>query len=410
MRVDGEGRVRPGLAGSWDRSPDAKTWTFELRPDARFHDGRPCDAAAVKAYFDRWIGRPEHDWLGMNSRVERIEAPDARRVVFVLRESYPLVRDLAAVNPCAVAGGGPDSRVGTGAFRVERREAGATLLVPVGDGPRIRVDTLDGGDHVVLSPISALRAEQVDLVVDGWVPQIPRGEARRLGDGDAFRVWTSPGSLTLFLAFNRDAGPFRDRAARLRLAAAIDRAALVREVAAGFAEPAETLFSVPSWPARRVEPLPRLEAAGPVAARFLVHDLDPDHVRLALAIARQARDAGVAIEVVAASRPEFLRRRAAGDYDLILGRTHGLPYDPHMWLVSRFLSPELAAAVRATFMVEGEELAARYAAIEARIESEARVVPLFVPHRLALGRRGVEGVRLGRNAYDNDLAAARLAR
>jgi hypothetical protein len=55
-------------------------------------------------------------------------------------------------------------------------------------------------------------------------------------------------------------------------------------------------------------------------------------------------------------------------------------------------------------------VAARYAGIEARIEAEALLVPLFAPHRLALARRGVEGLRLGRNAYAIDLSEARCAR
>ncbi|MCK6460983.1 MAG: ABC transporter substrate-binding protein, partial [Planctomycetes bacterium] len=417
VRVDDAGNTAPGLADSWERSADGARWTFHLRPGARFHDGRPCDAAAVKAHFDGWIGKPEHDWLGMSSRVERIEAPHPARLDFVMREPYPLVRDLAALNPCAVTSGGPETPLGSGPFRVERHDPGvATLLAQVDTGSRIEVRTLDGGDHIVLSPIAALRSGQVDAVVDGWVPQIPREEARELGAGGEFQVLSSPGSLTVFLRFNRDAAPFRDRDARLRLAAAIDREALVREVAAGYAEPRETLFAVPSWPARRIaSPPPTPPAAPPVTARFLVHDLDPDHVRLALAVARQARSAGFSIDVIAAPRPEYLKRLADGDYDLAVSTTHGLPYDPHMWLVSRFLSPEagdaeMAALVRATFPVEGEALAARYAEIEARIEAEAMLVPLFAPDRLALARRGVEGLRLGRNAYAPDLAAARVAR
>jgi hypothetical protein len=146
-----------------------------------------------------------------------------------------------------------------------------------------------------------------------------------------------------------------------------------------------------------------------------VHDLDPDHVRMALAVARQARHKGIDIDVVAVPRPEYLKRMGEDDYDIAVSTTHGLPYDPHMWLVSRFLSPdgndpEFAEPVRATFSAEGEALAARYADIEARIEAEALLVPLFAPQRLAIARRGVEGIRLGRNAYATDLSAARVAR
>src|SRR5579862_2213794 len=39
---------RPGLAKSWSKSADGKTWTFHLRRGVTFHDGEPLTADAVK--------------------------------------------------------------------------------------------------------------------------------------------------------------------------------------------------------------------------------------------------------------------------------------------------------------------------------------------------------------------------
>src|ERR1700722_18275065 len=36
--------VMPGVAESWDKSPDGLTWTFHLRPDALWSDGTPLTA------------------------------------------------------------------------------------------------------------------------------------------------------------------------------------------------------------------------------------------------------------------------------------------------------------------------------------------------------------------------------
>ena len=44
----------PGLAESWEASPDGKEWTFQLKEGVSFHDGTPFNAAAVCANFDRW--------------------------------------------------------------------------------------------------------------------------------------------------------------------------------------------------------------------------------------------------------------------------------------------------------------------------------------------------------------------
>lgn len=44
----------PMLAQSWEANADNTLFTFKIAPSATFHDGSPCDAAAVKASFIRF--------------------------------------------------------------------------------------------------------------------------------------------------------------------------------------------------------------------------------------------------------------------------------------------------------------------------------------------------------------------
>src|SRR3712207_9537219 len=44
------------LAETWEQNVDASVYTFHLSPRAIFQDGSPCDAAAVKASFTRFLG------------------------------------------------------------------------------------------------------------------------------------------------------------------------------------------------------------------------------------------------------------------------------------------------------------------------------------------------------------------
>ncbi len=50
---DGEGRLRPGVAASWDVSADAMTYTFHLRPEARWSNGDPVTAEDFAYAFRR---------------------------------------------------------------------------------------------------------------------------------------------------------------------------------------------------------------------------------------------------------------------------------------------------------------------------------------------------------------------
>ncbi|MFM8594579.1 MAG: ABC transporter substrate-binding protein, partial [Chloroflexota bacterium] len=45
----------PMLATAWETNEDQSTATFTIAEGATFHDGTPCDAAAVKASFDRFL-------------------------------------------------------------------------------------------------------------------------------------------------------------------------------------------------------------------------------------------------------------------------------------------------------------------------------------------------------------------
>lgn len=49
------GKLLPWLATGYKAAPDGKSFTFALRKDAKFSDGAPVDAAAVKWNFDRIV-------------------------------------------------------------------------------------------------------------------------------------------------------------------------------------------------------------------------------------------------------------------------------------------------------------------------------------------------------------------
>ena len=53
VMLDKDLRVRPDLAERWQISDDGKTYTFSLRKNARFHDGRPVSARDFKYSIER---------------------------------------------------------------------------------------------------------------------------------------------------------------------------------------------------------------------------------------------------------------------------------------------------------------------------------------------------------------------
>ena len=54
-------------------------------------------AEDLRVHFKRWVGLPEHDWLGANRRIQTIEAldlPDARTEMATLAR----LREMASMN------------------------------------------------------------------------------------------------------------------------------------------------------------------------------------------------------------------------------------------------------------------------------------------------------------------------
>lgn len=88
MGLSGSGTLVPVLAERYEVSPDGRTYTFTLRPDARFSDGTPVTAAdvvfTIRKAQDPALKSPEYaNWSGVS-----LQALDQRTVRFTLAKPY----------------------------------------------------------------------------------------------------------------------------------------------------------------------------------------------------------------------------------------------------------------------------------------------------------------------------------
>jgi peptide/nickel transport system substrate-binding protein len=88
--LDGQGKVVPSLATSWKISPDNLTYTFQLRPDVKWHDGKPLTAEDVKFTFEKIFDQKVASRLAIYFQgVKEVQAPNPQTVVFTLKEPDP---------------------------------------------------------------------------------------------------------------------------------------------------------------------------------------------------------------------------------------------------------------------------------------------------------------------------------
>lgn len=124
--------VQPGLAESWEWSPDGLTLTLHLRQGVKFHDGTALEAEAVRASFTRQLDSGDFPrWTELwGDHLRGVEALDPATVRLTLTEmGLPVLDNLA--DPCCFIISPQSSAehpVGTGPYRLASWQDGQIEL------------------------------------------------------------------------------------------------------------------------------------------------------------------------------------------------------------------------------------------------------------------------------------------
>jgi len=114
--VAADGTLRPELALQWRASEDGQVWTFDLRPDVHFHDGRPFTSMDAAASLTPVL-RAEMMPRGPHELQIRLALPDAGLPLRLAQPDH-VIRPAHA----------PNSGIGTGLYQVKRFVPGQRLL------------------------------------------------------------------------------------------------------------------------------------------------------------------------------------------------------------------------------------------------------------------------------------------
>lgn len=318
--------VVPALAASWQASPDQLQWDFRLRQGATFSNGRAITAVDVKYSLERIArpgsGSPATDLLQPISgylalrqgapELVGVTAPAPDVVHISLDQPWSVLPSVLAspvfgvVPKEAVEAPAPafgQRPVGSGPFRLRRREAAKLSLVPsIGSPARIAGVEVNMFSSVA-GAYSAFTAGNLD-----WA-QVPPEDidlaARRYG-----RAGFSPYVAELFYGFNLSNPKFADPRFREALARGIDRRAIVAAVYQGTVHPIDgvvlsglTEFQTEACGRCEYNPARAREL---LAASFpdtnppeigLDYDTDPSQEAVAKAIQASLRKIGVTVVV-----------------------------------------------------------------------------------------------------------------
>ncbi|MEJ7758495.1 MAG: ABC transporter substrate-binding protein [Gemmatimonadaceae bacterium] len=253
VRFTPDAQVVPGLARSWDISPDGLRYTFHLRNGVKFHDGRPFTSRNVVATFQRVLdpktkggrGWPlfpiagAKDYAdGKAKSVSGLAAPNDSTVVVTLTEPlaiFPklLAMPVAAIVPDSPAANFGENPIGTGPWKFVEWKHDDYLLFAKNpayfDGPP-KADSLMA--RIVPEPSTAV-AEFESGNVD--VLYVPEGETRNWEQTDEKKAMllSAPALRMMYIAINTTRGPLADVRVRQALNYATDSKAILETIVSG---------------------------------------------------------------------------------------------------------------------------------------------------------------------------------
>ena len=243
----------PSLAESFEESEDSKTFTFRLRRDAMFHNGKPLTARDVKFTFDS-LGSPELNSPLRNtvSKIIAIETPDEFTVIFRAGEPfYNFTANLPGIG-IIPEGAGPemlDNPIGSGPYRfVSYREGDAVRLEANpnywGGAPNIpRV-------HVrIVTDNSTRQAELMSGEVDlAYNAQFDPETIRALQNRKGIQVIMGEGTNVGYLGLNlTDESPLENQKVRQAVAYAIETDVIIDRLLRNQAKRAVAILPTSHW-------------------------------------------------------------------------------------------------------------------------------------------------------------------
>ncbi len=124
------------LAESIDVSDDRQTFTFKLRPEAKFSDGTPVTSADVVFSMETLRDKGRPNFKNQYSKIKSVETPDDRTVIFKQEagdRELPLLMGLMAIIPKKSWGNRNfddttlDAIIGTGPYLIGEVKAGESI-------------------------------------------------------------------------------------------------------------------------------------------------------------------------------------------------------------------------------------------------------------------------------------------
>ena len=255
--ITSENGLGPDMAKSWSATPDAKTWTFELDPNATFHNGKKFTSKDAVASLNHHRGENTTSAAkALLTTVTDVKAMGDHAIEVKLDQGFAdlpwVMTDYHLTMLPAKDDGTIDweSGIGAGPYAIEEHTPGVGTKLKRHDGWH-----RDGAhfDEVEMIQLNDPNARQTALLT-GEVDAITSVDLKTLAlmaRNPNIEVDNVPSGSAITLPMFCDVAPFDNVDVRLALKHAIDREDIVEKIMFGTATPGNDFHvspGMPYWP------------------------------------------------------------------------------------------------------------------------------------------------------------------
>ncbi len=349
VTLDPQGKVIPSLATSWEASPDGLTWTFHLRHDVKFSNGRPMTAQDVVYTYTRMLdpktGSGQKYLLGST---QKVTAPDDYTVVFHLKNPEVALPAHLAINKAVgiIAKESVDNGtiktqpLGTGPFMISDFEPGQKVVLK--KNPYYWKQGLPYLDEVDIQIITDESVRQTALLsgdVD-WAISVPPQSLDQLQNASNVVVDKTTAGAYWYIGVNLKNQYLKDPKVREAINYAINRKDITSAMTFGTGVPTQDpIPSSSAWafdyapysydPAKAKQLL--TDAGYPNGFRMMIMPTTqyPESVRGAQVIQQELGQVGIKVTIKTLEWAQWLQEEGKGNYDTYVCSWNGLvdPYD-----------------------------------------------------------------------------------
>ena len=407
--VDSKNNTTPILCSSYQVTPDNRTWTIYLEPDATFSDGTRVTVQDVVASYEQ--ARENVYYKGRFTHISRVELSSDGGVDFFLDTPYQnlaLLLDIPIVKASEVSS---DNPLGTGPYSLEEGIGGKHLQRVVNWW--CKSEDLVAKD----SSIALIEAESPSQIRDEFefsglsvVCTNPQTDSYADYRCD-FELWEVDSGFLMYIGCNVTySNYFDDGTLRTFLTYGIDRQTLVDNNYGGLALPT-TLPISPMSPyyskslaatydydemrfidAASKLRIPTNDKGVPRTLKLLVNSDDSARLRCARNIAATLTELGLACETVESPTSVYEARLQAANYDIYLGITK-LPATADL---SEFFRPwgdmswgGLANETIYTMVKQSLADRGNYYNLHKLVEDNGHIIPVMAGYYAIYAKRGV---------------------